>query len=286
MSLFHLAAKTVVALVTCAWLLAGGVAAAADAAPAKLVIVKAVYGDLPDGAKVVVTEKVAALVKDNALTVDATNDNFTDPAEGVGKKLQVDYTLDGVAGSKTVEENATLTIAAASAGANPSKKLVIVKAVYGDVPNGASVVVTDKVAAKVKDDALTVDATNDNFTDPADGVGKKLVVDYTLDGIPSSKTVEENATLTIAADEKLSKKLVIRKATYGDLPDGAKVDVTYRVAGLIKDDALSVDASNDAFGDPAVGTGKKLTVDYTFNGVDKSKSADEGQTLTISNTGE
>jgi len=262
------------------------VAAAADAAPAKLVIVKAVYGDLPDGAKVVVTEKVAALVKDNALTVDATNDNFTDPAEGVGKKLQVDYTLDGVAGSKTVEENATLTIAAASAGANPSKKLVIVKAVYGDVPNGASVVVTDKVAAKVKDDALTVDATNDNFTDPADGVGKKLVVDYTLDGIPSSKTVEENATLTIAADEKLSKKLVIRKATYGDLPDGAKVDVTYRVAGLIKDDALSVDASNDAFGDPAVGTGKKLTVDYTFNGVDKSKSADEGQTLTISNTGE
>jgi hypothetical protein len=165
-------------------------------------------------------------------------------------------------------------------------KLVIVKAVYGDIPNGQSVVVTDKVAAMVKDNALSVDATNDNFTDPAEGTGKKLEVDFTIDGIPSSKTVDENATLTIAAGEKLSKKLIIKKAVYGDLPSGASNDVTYKVAGMIKDDALTVDASNDNFGDPVVGTGKKLQVDYTFDGKDKTKTVDESQTLTISNTGE
>jgi len=32
------------------------------------------------------------MVKDNALSVDTTNDNFTDPAEGVDKKLRVEYT--------------------------------------------------------------------------------------------------------------------------------------------------------------------------------------------------
>ena len=31
---------------------------------------------------------------------------------------------------------------------------------------------------------------------------------------------------------------------------------------------------------------KKLRVDYTFNGAKKSKTVDENQTLTISNTGE
>ncbi|MFI5381470.1 MAG: tetratricopeptide repeat protein [Tepidisphaerales bacterium] len=85
----------------------------ADAPAGKLVIVKAVYGDLPDGAKTDVTEKVAAMVKDNALSVFAGNDNFGDPAGGVAKKLRVVFTIDGVAASKTVDAGETLTIAAA-----------------------------------------------------------------------------------------------------------------------------------------------------------------------------
>jgi hypothetical protein len=82
----------------------------ADAPVAKLVIVKAVYGDLPDGAKTDVTEKVKGMVKDGALSVVASNDNFGDPAEGVVKKLKVDYTFEGKAKSKTVDEDETLTI--------------------------------------------------------------------------------------------------------------------------------------------------------------------------------
>src|SRR5579863_1763338 len=70
---------------------------AADAPAGKLVVTKATYGDLPDGGKTDVTEKVVAMVKDDKLKVEATNDNFGDPADGIVKKLTVEYTIDGVA---------------------------------------------------------------------------------------------------------------------------------------------------------------------------------------------
>ena len=94
------------------------------------------------------------------------------------------------------------------------------------------------------------------------------------------------------ADQKVAKKettagkLVVVKAVYGDLPAGDKTDVTGKVAAMVKDNALSVEASNDNFGDPVEGTVKKLEVAYTFGGVAKTKTVDENETLTISNTGE
>jgi 6-phosphogluconate dehydrogenase (decarboxylating) len=171
----------------------GSHALAADAPKGKLVVTKAVYGDLPDGAKTDVTAKVSGMVKDNELTVDATNENFEDPAEGIVKKLKVEYTVDGVAHSKTVNELETLAISG-----KPSR-LVIRKALYGDLPDGAKTDVTEKVSDKIKDDALTVEATNENFGDPADGITKKLKVDYTFEGKEKSKTVSENETLTISS---------------------------------------------------------------------------------------
>jgi HEAT repeat protein len=44
--------------------------------------------------------------------VDATNDNFGDPVQGTAKQLRVDYTVNGVAGSKTVAEGQTLAFTA------------------------------------------------------------------------------------------------------------------------------------------------------------------------------
>jgi hypothetical protein len=87
------------------------------------------------------------------------------------------------------------------------------------------------------------------------------------------------------APKAAAPKLVIVKAEYGDLPDGAKSDVTKKVAEMVKDGELSVDATNDNFGDPAEGVVKKLRVDYTFNGEKKSKTVDENQMLKISKTG-
>lgn len=82
-------------------------------------------------------------------------------------------------------------------------------------------------------------------------------------------------------------KLVILKAEYGDLPDGAKTDVTDKVKALVKPEGLTVEATNDNFGDPAEGTVKKLKVDYSFEGgPKKTKTVDEGETLTLSSKGE
>ena len=76
----------------------------------KLAIVKATYGDLPRGASADVTNKVQGMLKDNLLTVDASNDNFGNPAGDIRKKLKVDFTVDAKAHSLTVNEYETLKI--------------------------------------------------------------------------------------------------------------------------------------------------------------------------------
>jgi hypothetical protein len=61
-----------------------------------------------------VTKQVAALAKAGSLSVDASNENFGDPANGQVKKLRVDYSVNGVAASKTVRELETITFTATS----------------------------------------------------------------------------------------------------------------------------------------------------------------------------
>jgi hypothetical protein len=75
----------------------------------RLVIRNAVYGDFTGNAVVNVTQKVADWVEDS-LTVQASAENFGDPANNIEKQLRVDYTLDGVDASEIVEESGTLKI--------------------------------------------------------------------------------------------------------------------------------------------------------------------------------
>jgi len=79
-----------------------------------VVIVKAEYGKLPEGPLADVTKKVAALVDGGALAVQASNGNFGDPARGSHKKFHVEFTVNGVPGSKTVDESQTVTFTAIS----------------------------------------------------------------------------------------------------------------------------------------------------------------------------
>jgi hypothetical protein len=179
---------------------------ATNAAP-RLVIVKAVYGDLSDSSATAdVTKIVADKVKDNAVFIEVNNDNFDDPASGVTKQLKVDFTIDGVAGSKSVYERGKLKLSLQDKP-DPAKnsrppKLVIRKAVYGALPDGDTIDVTSIVAGMVSKDALKMDVNNDCFGDPAVEVGKKLRVDYTLNGNDGTKTVEEGKTLTITGDSQ------------------------------------------------------------------------------------
>jgi len=187
-------------VVPAACVLAALAGCAAAPSPPKLVIVKAVYGDLPDGNSTDVTANVAGMVKDNTLSVEASNDLFGDPAGGVFKKLRVDYTLDGVPASKAVREDEILTL---PADEKPLVgKLVIVKAVYGDLAGTDVIDVTAEVAAMVKDNALTVVPSNQTFGDPATGVYKRLRVEYTIGGVARRKTVGENRTLAISGNPR------------------------------------------------------------------------------------
>jgi HEAT repeat protein len=77
-----------------------------------VVILQAIYGAPAAGLTANVTRKVAALVKAGTLAIDATNDNFGDPADGHVKQLHIDYKVNGVRASLTVPEGETLTLAA------------------------------------------------------------------------------------------------------------------------------------------------------------------------------
>ena len=60
----------------------------------------------PDMASIVtvvkVTQKVADWIEDS-LTVEATAEKFSDPANGIEKQMKGDYTLNGADGTITVE---------------------------------------------------------------------------------------------------------------------------------------------------------------------------------------
>ncbi|MFO7976802.1 MAG: family 16 glycoside hydrolase [Candidatus Hydrogenedentota bacterium] len=81
-----------------------------------------------------------------------------------------------------------------------SAGVVIQKALYGDLPGGASKDVTAKVAQMVESGAMAIGASNGNFGgDPAPNIVKQLRIDYTVNGVEHSKVVREGQTLNLTA---------------------------------------------------------------------------------------
>jgi hypothetical protein len=74
--------------------------------------------------------------------------------------------------------------------------LVIRNAVYGDLANDAVVDVTQKVTDWIEE-SLPIQATAEDWGDPANGVEKQLKVDYTLDGVDRTITIDEGQFLMI-----------------------------------------------------------------------------------------
>jgi hypothetical protein len=90
-----------------------------------LEIRKAVY-EATDGAGAKdVTDKLAALVKDGALLVEADNKTFGDPTPMHTKQLRVEYLLDGKAMVKTVKENGSLDIPEDVGAGAPTYELAV-----------------------------------------------------------------------------------------------------------------------------------------------------------------
>jgi ribosomal 50S subunit-recycling heat shock protein len=164
-----------------------------------------------------------------------------------------------------------------------SNKLEIVKATWGALHEADPADVTEVVAMKIANNALTLKATPDELGDPASMKIKQLRVRYKKSGVVSEKHVGEGEILSIPADEKpVPIRLVVTKAVYGNLEKEKTVDVTLRVADMVKNNELSVTPTNVLFGDPAKRMMKQLRVDYTLDGKQMSKTVDEGQTLDLS----
>jgi len=93
----------------------------------------------------------------------------------------------------------------------------------------------------------------------------------------------ENALQAICKREQKtsSADVEIRRARYGDLPDGSFADVTEKVAKIVAQGKMEVEASNANFGDPASGKTKQLTVEYVANGVPMRKTVGENETMRL-----
>jgi hypothetical protein len=159
-------------------------------------------------------------------------------------------------------------------------KLTVKSAIYGDIAKGKKVDVSEKVSKLVKEGALRLEASNDLFGDPAEGVNKKLVVSYELNGMAMETTVDEGDTLLLPLP-KLEGDIKILSAEYGELPNGSTYDVLSIVKRSLKSNRVELAVDNEQFGDPAPGALKRLRVEYQIGEVKLAKSAYEGGKLVI-----
>ena len=163
--------------------------------------------------------------------------------------------------------------------------LEIRKAVYGvfddDLPGIADV--TEPVARLVRE-GRAVRADNSLAGDPAPNQIKEIRVFYVVGGRQAEANAPENQVVTLPKDESIQ----ILKAWYGILPTDFKkeqhartVDVTEKLAALVKDGRIGVFANNTLAGDPAPLTPKQLRVEYLLDGVSKVKIINENEFLEL-----
>ena len=164
-----------------------------------------------DDATFDVTTAVQQAVQGDELTVIANDSLGGDPAPTIMKRLKVDYTINGTAESKVVMEYGTLTIRAPK-----GEKLAVTKAVYGDLPNEQKVDVTGALNAAIHDNKISVPVTNETFGgDPAPNNGKRVEVNYSVDGKVGKTSAGEAETLALPLTSDKAGKLVILSAYYG-----------------------------------------------------------------------
>jgi len=169
----------------------------------------------------------------------------------------------------------------------PVAELTVLKAeygVFGDNIDSDCADVTAAVKQAVKNGNRRVAASNDLGGDPAPMCEKELKLDYLVGSEKKSVRIEEHKSVELPAGAE------VVRAVYGLIsekpePQNQTVDVTAKVAALVKDGTLSVEVNNDLAGkDPAYLTVKQLRVEYTYKGQRKEARAHENQMLMLPET--
>jgi|GEM_PF-1137190 hypothetical protein len=158
------------------------------------------------------------------------------------------------------------------AATQPAGTLVIRKAIYGDLPDGTTVDVADKVRAMVKDGALSVAATDGNFGDPYNGK-MRLTITSAEVRVPNINLGGEGGAGDFTDKVKpFQDGNSLHLKITGDM----KITVYFNYG-----DGKQRTAHSGRDGSVDITVPTKLRVDYTANGVDASKTVDLGQTLKI-----
>lgn len=209
----------------------GADAPPAQRAPARLVVVKAVY-EVTDGSQPVeVTAAVAALAEDDHLQVAVGRKVLgAHPAKGKPKRLRIDYVLDGVAGSAQAEDGKRLVIPAAVDG-----KLKILGATYGTADGKRTVDVAAALTERIFGaGCLRVRGFNDLAGDPAKDQKKQLVVEWERDGRKTKRIWQESRTLTIPDDKRPpTDRTLVQDAAWELLLEGGRPALLAAGAGTL-----------------------------------------------------
>ena len=159
---------------------------------------------LPAARRVVALEREAAALRQARDQLQAQADGFSalgagDP-ELTGRQLHKNRAALQDALRTVLAATTAATKAIATAASQPfiPPKLVIVRAVYGNLAGGNVADLTEKVRGMVTPDGLIVRFDNDTFGDPAGGSSKQFKIEYTLDGKHMEQTGGEGGTVTLA----------------------------------------------------------------------------------------
>jgi HEAT repeat protein len=187
-----------------------------------VLITKAVYGDLPAGRSANVTRKVRTLVKAGTLAIDASNENFGDPADGRVKKLRIDYSVNGVKTSKTVREGETLTVTSTS---TPPAIVAAICGAIQDARGAAKLALLQSLRTAGGPKALqTVQVAMADSDPQVNDRALHILCDWpTPDAVPLiAELLKAPPTRTIKV---LALRGLARLAPQADSPDAKKVEV-------------------------------------------------------------
>ncbi len=148
--------------------------------------------------------------------------------------------------------------------------------------------VTEPLRDALKDGALHAMANNDLAGDPVFNTPKALFVEYLAAGKSHSLRITENQPVVLPAPNE-SGPVEITAAVYGALPatlvalpKPVAVDVTAKLAALVKDGGLTVKVDNDLSGkDLLWGVLKQLQVEYTLDGQTATLTSNENDVLNL-----
>jgi hypothetical protein len=166
--------------------------------------------------------------------------------------------------------------------------LKILKAEYGyfaDESGENCANVTEIISKSVADGNLTIVAANNLLKeDPAPGMIKELQIDYRVNGANKQVQIIEGQSVTLPQEAEIA------NAWYGILSNIPEighvrktVDVTDKLAGVVKGGALRVNVDNGLVDDkkPVPFVKKEVRVEYLYNGVHGCTKAVENKKLIL-----